>query len=208
MYSEPTPVADHHHPKMALARLSQNVRVGDLIFINVAALPFQKISLATQCWSNHVGIITEIRHGEPVVAESRFPLSGSTTLNQFIRRSKAGRVTVRRTNAALSETQQRTILAAAERRSGIFYDTGFNIDSKRQFCSRFVHEVLYDATGIALGDIESLATIFNKNTGINIGFWRLWYFRGIPWQRLTITPASLYHCKKMHTLFDGSATVK
>ncbi len=194
--------------KIELSTLAQQLKVGDIIFIDVPALPFQKISIATACWSNHVGIVTGFRNGEPIISESRFPLSGATTLSSFISRSKGNRIMAKRLNMPLSSDHKKSINAAAKQRTGILYDTGFNMHSKRQFCSRFVQEVLHDATGTTLGTVESLETLFKNNPSTSLIFWRLWYFKGIPWQRLTITPASLLNCKSTSVVFNGTATTQ
>lgn len=192
--------------KTNVQTLARELKVGDVVFIHVTALPFQKISSATESWTNHVGIVIDINGDEPVVAESRFPFSGSTTLSRFIKRSKGGRVAVSRVHSPLTATEQKRIQSAAQKRSAILYDTGFNLHSKRQFCSRFVREVLDDATGIKLGEIESLATIFKRNPDTDLRFWGLWYFGNIPWQRETVTPASLLRCPNLRPVFDGVAT--
>jgi hypothetical protein len=51
---------------------------------------------------------------------------------------------------------------AARRRLGICYDTGFDLHSPRQFCSRFSHEVIGEATGEALGQVRTFAEIFDE----------------------------------------------
>lgn len=204
MMSSPQP-----HPATEIVTntqtLARDLKVGDVVFIHVTALPFQKISSATECWTNHVGIVIDIDGDEPVIAESRFPFSGSTTLSRFIKRSKGGRVAVKRLHSPLTVTEQQEVQGAAQRRSAIFYDTGFNLHSKRQFCSRFVREVLDEATGIKLGEFETLATLFKQNPNTDIRFWGLWYFGNIPWQRQTVTPASLLRCPNLHPVFDGVA---
>jgi len=186
--------------------LAGQLKVGDVIFINVSALPFQKISHATESWTNHVGVVVDTDGNEPTIAESRFPLSGTTTLSRFIKRSKGNRVAISRLHSPLTCAQQANVVNAARSRTKIFYDTGFNLHSKRQFCSRFVREVLNEATGIAVGEIENLETIFERNPKTDLKFWGLWYFGNIPWQRETVTPASLLHCHHLKPVFDGIAT--
>ena len=75
--------------------------------------------------------------------------------------------------------------------------------SRRQFCSRFVHEVIQEAIGVQVGDIQSLAQLFGQNPQANVGFWRLWYFGNIPWARQTITPASMLSSPRLKPVFDG-----
>ena len=155
---------------------------------------------------NHVGIVTDVSGAEPVIAESAFPVSRTTVLSRFVARSKGGRVAVARLPQGLNDAQRQALVRASQRRMGIFYDTGFNLKSRREFCSRFVREVLIDATGIAVGEPESFRTLLARNPDTQLGFWRVWYFGNIPWDRQTVTPASLYHSDKLQRVFDGFAS--
>jgi hypothetical protein len=189
--------------KTTIRELTAQLEIGDVIFIRVPVLPFQKIASTTNSWTNHVGIVVDLFGAEPAIAESRFPLSGVTKLSRFIARSESGRIAVSRLNAAITGLQRERVVSAARKRSGILYDTGFNLHSRRQFCSRFVHEVLDEATGIQLGEVENFSTLLAHNPHADLKFWRLWYFGRIPWQRETVTPASLLRSANVHTVFDG-----
>lgn len=184
-------------------QLASKLEVGDVVFIQVSVLPFEKISSTTESWTNHVGIVVDVSGNEPLIGESRVPFSGTTTFSRFVGRSKAGRVEVKRMNTSLDEQQKSNVLLAAKARAWILYDTGFNLHSKRQFCSRYVHEVLNEATGINVGEVENFTTLLKNNPKTDLKFWTVWYFGNIPWDRKTITPVSLLHSKQMTTLFDG-----
>ncbi len=188
---------------MPLASLAPDLRIGDVVFIRVPARPFREIADATDSWTNHVGIVTDVSGTEPMVAESRFPLSGTTTLARFAARSEQGRLAVARLDAPLSVEERIRIPAAAARRSGVFYDTGFNLHSNRQFCSRFVREVIAEATGRHVGEVQTFAALFEQRPGAHLGFWRAWYFGRIPWQRETVTPASMLRSPELALMFDG-----
>jgi hypothetical protein len=110
---------------------------------------------------------------------------------RFLERSEHGRYTVTRLTIPLNDQQREVLLAAAARRMHTLYDTGFNMSSRRQFCSRFVHEVIEEATSIQLGEVETFRTLLQENSDPSLTFWRFWYFGRIPWQRRTVTPASL-----------------
>ena len=190
-------------PKIRLTELAEQLEVGDVVFIHIRALPFMKIASATSSWTNHVGIVVDVSGNEPVIAESRFPLSSTTTLSRFVKRSGGARVAIKRVASTLTDTQREEIKNAARRRMGILYDTGFNLHSSGQFCSRFVREVLTEATDTEVGHIENFDVLFSNNPAIDLRFWRLWYFGRIPWQRETVTPASLLRCPKLKPVFDG-----
>ena len=56
-------------------------------------------------------------------------------------------------------------------RMRVFYDTGFNLESQRQFCSRFVREVIFEATGVVLLVAIRYADLMSLCLGIfGIGF--------------------------------------
>ena len=196
----PEPVPRAHE---SVSQLSKDLNVGDVVFIHVSPLPFEKVSAATQSWVNHVGIVVNASPTDPVIAESTFPFSRTTTLSRFTQRSQDGRVAIARLNPPLTEPQRDGVRRAARHRLGIFYDTGFNLNSPRQFCSRFVREVLADATGVTVGEVQTFRTLLQSNPDTDIGFWRLWYLGRIPWERTTVTPASLLHSDRMNIIFDG-----
>ncbi|KFG98595.1 hypothetical protein GQ56_0103545 [Burkholderia paludis] len=177
-------------------------QIGDIVFIRVTVRPFLEVASATRSWTNHVGIVVGERGGEVLVAESTFPLSRVTTMSRFLARSDRGACVIARLKQPLDAAQRRELVDAAMRRIGVVYDTGFNLASSRQFCSRFVREVVRDATRIALGDVETFDTLLRRNPGHPLGFWKIWYFGRIPWRRRTVTPASLLDSDALHVVAD------
>lgn len=192
-------------PQTSVAQLAAQLKVGDVIFIQVKPLPFRKVSEATASWTNHVGIVVETSAKGAVVAESTFPFSKRTPLASFVARSESGRVQVSRLGNGLSPDEQKAMVAAANKRMGVFYDTGFNLYSKGQFCSRFVREVLAESTGITVGEAETFAHLLGQNPEVGLGFWQVWYWGRIPWQRVTVTPASLLESPRLEAIFNGYA---
>ena len=193
-------------PRQTVSQLGRDLNVGDVVFIHVSPLPFEKVSAATQSWVNHVGIVADVSGSEPIIAESTFPRSRTTTLSRFVKRSKYGQVAIARLDMPLTEQQRHEVSRASNRRLGIFYDTGFNLNSQRQFCSRFVREVLAEATGVTVGEVETFETLLNSNPHTDLAFWRLWYLGSIPWERKTVTPASLLNSYRLNVVFDGFAS--
>lgn len=185
--------------------LGRQLEIGDVVFIRIPMLPFRKVADTTASWTNHVGIVVDISGNEPLIAESRVPFSGTMAWKRFVGRSDAGRIAVTRLKTHLGEEQCKHLRQAASRRYGILYDSGFNLHSRRQFCSRFVREVVDEATGVKLGEIETLSTLLARNPQADQKFWRVWYFGAIPWQRETVTPASLLRDASMVLYFNGYA---
>ncbi len=192
-------------PRISSAQLASELEVGDVVFIRVAALPFKKVAATTASWTNHVGVVVaaQTANEEAIIGESTFPFAKNTPLSRFVARSEGGRVEVGRLKIGLTESQKIVIVTAAKRRSGIFYDTGFNLHSKGQFCSRYVREVIDEATGIKVGEVEDFTSLLNHNPNQDLRFWRVWYFGNIPWQRETVSPASLLRSDELRSQFDG-----
>jgi hypothetical protein len=188
---------------ISISGLTARLEVGDVVFVRVLPRPFRQVAEATGSWTNHVGIVIEFCGGQAVVAESKFPLSRRTSLASFVGRSELGRVAVLRLTTPLTVQQRARLRRAAQRRLNTLYDTGFNLHSQRQFCSRFVREVIDEATGIPVGQVETFAAMLNQRPHTNLRFWKMWYFGRIPWTRETVSPASLLGSRHMKTVFDG-----
>lgn len=197
------PFAAAHAAPEAASALPE-LAVGDLVFIRVPHKPFREVAAATGSWTNHVGVVVAVdEDGRAQVAESTLPLSRTGPLERFVARSEGGRVAVRRLQEPLTPEQAARVVQASAARQGVRYDTGFDLHSGGQFCSRFVHEVLHEATGHRVGQVQTFAELLQQQPQAGLGFWRLWYLGAIPWQRQTVTPASVLASPLLVTVFDG-----
>ena len=192
-------------PSAPIHIVASQAQVGDIVFIRIPFKPFREVADTTLSWTNHVGVIVSTDGPEPGVAESTFPVSRITPLSRFVARSEGGRLAVMRWREPLSAQQQLQVYAAAQKRVGVFYDTGFDLHSSRQFCSKFARQVMMEATGRTLGEVASFQTLLAHNPKANVTFWRVWYFGRIPWARETVSPASMLRSPLLFTVFDGMA---
>ena len=74
-----------------------------------------------------------------------------------------------------------------------FYHRVFKSESSRQFCSKFVFDIYKEALCIPVGEIETFGQLLNSNPNAKLTFWKFWFLGSIPWERKTVTPASLWH---------------
>jgi hypothetical protein len=189
---------------MLLPELESALCIGDIVFTRIHRVPFRQIAEATGAWTNHVGVVVGFGRNGAVIAESRVPLSCHSRFSRFVRRSEQRRVAVLRLPRPLTEREIARLQRAAGRRLGRIYDTGFNLGSpRRQFCSRFVREVVEEATDENLGEVTTFAELLAKNPEVDLRLWKAWYFGKIPWARATVTPASLYRSPALRVVFDG-----
>ncbi|POT58534.1 hypothetical protein C3432_11675 [Citrobacter amalonaticus] len=165
---------------------------GDIVFTCIGAPLFREVSTASRCWCNHVGIVTGHNGDDYQVAESRIPLSGVTTLSKFIQRSVGQQYAVRRFRGGLTTAQKLSVMEQVPARLHKFYHTGFEYDSSRQFCSKFVFDIYKDALGIQIGNVETFGQLLKSNPEAKLLFWKFWFLGSIPWDRKTVTPASLW----------------
>ena len=186
-----------------LRRAQPLLREGDVVFIRFRHVLYRRIAETSGSWESHVGIILRNRDGAWTVAESTIPVSKFTPLERFVGRSENGRFLVRRLRTGLSGEEVRRLHLAAERRMGKLYDTGFQYDSSRQFCSKFVFDCFHEATGQRVGKLETFRDMFAENPAAPVAFWRAWFLGRIPWERRCVTTVSQLHARSMVTVFDS-----
>lgn len=177
------------------------LEIGDIIFTCIGTTLFRQIASASLCWSNHVGLIIGHNGQDYLVAESRVPFSTTTTLTRFIQRSADHRYGIRRLSTHLSDQQKAALIAQVTSRLNKFYHTGFDYNSSRQFCSKFVFDIYQSALSIKIGEIETFGELLSKNPNAKLNFWKLWFIGQIPWERATVTPASLWSHPQLELIY-------
>lgn len=177
--------------------------VGDVVFTCIGNLLFRQVSAASACWSNHVGIIIGHDGKDYIVAESKVPLSQTTTLTKFVSRSVDGRYGVRRLEGGLTEQQKQSLVEKVPERLKVLYHTGFKYESSRQFCSKFVFDLYREGLSISIGKIETFDALLSSNPDAKLQFWHFWFLGAIPWDRKTVTPASLWFYPTLVPVFNS-----
>lgn len=164
--------------------------LGDVVFTRIGGPLFAQVADATGTWASHVGIIVDFKDGDWIVAESGIPFVRKTPLRIFLGRSSGGKFAILRLKQEPTEPQTRLMLALADAQMGRVYDLGFNLESQRTFCSKFVHDVVLGSTHQSLGEVETFDHLLHSNPHPRLWFWRAWFLGRVPWDRTTITPAS------------------
>jgi len=172
-------------------RLAESLQEGDLIFIACGASLFRRVSGATGCWANHVGLAFRTAKGGWQVYESAIPFARRTPLALYLARGGRRQVLVARPRSPLTPEQVERLREAAQARLGRRYDFAFNYDGSGQFCSKYVHDCYQEATGTELGQLETFEELQARRPEHPLGPWKLWFLGRIPWQQRTVTPASL-----------------
>lgn len=181
------------------------LRSGDIIFIAIPNPLFRHVANATHCPATHVGIVFDDPVKGWVVAESAVPISKITSLEKFIARSNDGWCVIRRLKSGITESEVRRLRAECDARMGVVYHPGFRYESRRLFCSKFVYDVYRNALGISVGKIETFSALLSRVPNASLAFWKCWFFGRIPWNRLTVTPASQFESDLLETVWESNA---
>jgi hypothetical protein len=164
--------------------------IGDIVFTRIGGPIFTCVATTTRSWTSHVGIIVAYEQGDWIVAESGIPFVRKTPLRRFLGRSVNKEFCITRLRTEPTDAQRREMLAIANSQMGNLYSLGFDLESRKTFCSKFVHDVVLGSTRQSIGEIETFSHLLRRNPDAPLWFWRTWFFGSIPWQRVTITPAS------------------
>lgn len=179
------------------------LKPGDILFTSIPNFLYRRVAKTTGSLTSHVGIAFHDSQKGWLVAESAVPTVRYSTLADFIARSDNGWLVIRRVRGGLSEDQAALLRKECDLRMGKFYHLGFHFLSKRQFCSKFVYETYLAALGIEVGTLETFQMLLNKQPNTPLLFWRIWFFGRIPWERITITPASQISSDKLETVWES-----
>ncbi|WP_067868358.1 YiiX/YebB-like N1pC/P60 family cysteine hydrolase [Neptuniibacter marinus] len=176
--------------------ITNKVKEGDIIFISINSFLYRQVAKGTGSWTSHVGFIVR-EDNEWYVLESAVPKVTRCPLRKFLSRTTNNEVSVMRVKEGLNQEQITKLKTVAETKMGRYYHLGFKYDSKRQFCSKFVHLTFKEALGIEIGKVQTLEVLLQENPQASVNFWRCWYLGFVPWQRKTITPASQLNDPKL-----------
>ncbi len=194
----------HKEPTMQNQQIEYMLEPGDILFTVIPNFLYRRVANATGSLTSHVGVAFFDRYAGWQIAESGVPTVRYSPIADFIARSDKDSLIVRRLRDGLSTTDAKALRNECDARMGILYHLGFNYESPRQFCSKFVYDTYLAALGVEIGTLESFRTLLDKQPETSLFFWRLWFLGRIPWTRLTITPASQLLSDKLTTVWQTS----
>lgn len=184
------------------SKIKSVLKEGDLIFLESSHKIFKNVVKTQNHWASHVGIVLKNGLGSWVVAESRSPESLETPICDFVNRAYETRLGVKRLKISLSEFDLKKIRRSARSRLGIKYNFGFDMNSWKMFCSKYVYEVFRESLGLEVGNIVRFRELIDQAADPRvIHFWRAWFVGFIPWERETIVPSSIYWDPNFYTVY-------
>jgi len=137
--------------------------VGDIVFTRIGGPIFTRVATTTQSWTSHVGIIVDCQHGDWIVAESGVPVVRKTPLRKFIGHSVNQEFSIQRLRCEPTSEEKAAMLKFADAQMGKVYSLGFNLQSRQTFCSKFVHDDVYESTHQSIGEVETFNHLLHAN---------------------------------------------
>ena len=184
-------------------RLTSSIQNGDIIFHTSKSAQSKAIQLATHSKYSHVGIIYE-KGGNYYVYEAVQPVK-LTPLNQWINRGDKGHYVIKRLKNAdeiLTPDVLRKMKTLGEKYKGKNYDIYFEWSDDRIYCSELVWKIYREATGIEIGQLESLSDFDLSSNAVKEKM-KERYGNAIPMDEKVISPAAMFKSNKLTTVKEN-----
>ena len=176
------------------------IQNGDIIFQTSLSSQSQAIQLATHSKYSHCGIIYEEK-GRFYVFEAIQPVK-TTPLDTWIARGKNGHYVIKRLHNAddiLTTNTLQKMKAEGQKFKGKNYDLTFEWSDDRIYCSELVWKIYQRATGIEIGELETLSD-FDLSHAIVREKIKERFGEKIPKNETVISPAALYESNLLITV--------
>lgn len=170
---------------------AQQLKDGDLIFIQNPKGQGLAIQLATASKYTHVGIIF-FEKGKPYVYHAVEPVSRNT-LAEFAAMSADGKYEIRRLRdqTVLNREIINKMLQEAKSKLGVHYDTGFHWSDQELYCSEFIWKLYEHATGLHIGEPRPMRS-FDLSHPVVKQIMEKRYGKNIPLDEKMISPGNMY----------------
>jgi uncharacterized protein YycO len=179
---------------VSIARASETLRDGDIIFHTSKSAQSAAIQRATKSPYSHMGVIMH-RDGQPFVFEAiatvRF-----TPLATWTARGNGGEYVVKRLKGGLTPVQTEKLLASAAAFEGKPYDLYFEWSNDRIYCSELVWKMYERALGLEIGGRQRLRD-FDLTDELVQAKMRERYGSKVPMDEPVISPAAMFDSARL-----------
>jgi uncharacterized protein YycO len=187
--------------KREVSELEQNkeIRNGDLIFQTSLSGQSKAIQLATKSKYSHCGLI--FKEGQDYFVFEAIQPVKKTPLDKWIARGKDGHFVIKRvhTDPMLPDEMIFEVKKEVEKFIGKNYDLTFEWTDDKIYCSELIWKAYKKATGIEIGELETLAD-FDLTNEIVKAKMKERYGDKIPKDEKVISPKAIYESKLLETV--------
>lgn len=179
------------------------LRNGDIIFQTSQSRQSKAIQVATNSRYSHCGIVY-IQDGKHYVFEAVQPVK-TTPLEQWIARGESRHFVVKRLKNAdeiLDEQTLQKMKSAGNAFNGKDYDLYFNWSDDRIYCSELIWKIYKRATGIELGQLQTLRSFDLSNKLVKQKLTER-YGNNIPLDEAVVSPAAIFDSEHLITILEN-----
>lgn len=176
---------------------------GDIIFHSSQSSQSMAIQIVTNSPYSHVGILYQEK-GQWYVYEAISTVQ-ATPLKQWIARGKNQHYVVKRlknTGLLTPKTLQK-MKEVGQQFQGKAYDLKFEWSNEKMYCSELVWKIYDQGLGIELGKLEQIKD-FNLTTPLVQQKIKERYGQSLPLEQWVISPAQIFDCSKLETVFESA----
>lgn len=179
---------------------------GDIIFQESQSSQSKAISEGTKSPITHMGMIY-IQDNKTYVYEAVSPLTkavGLTPYKSWVNRGRGGRVWVKRLDADVKTLDAKTLKKmkrVGRRYEGKRYDTLFQWNDQRIYCSELVFDIYDKAVGIQLGRVQKVRDLNLKPKSVQQLIKRRLGKR-LNLNEKIITPVSIFNDNRLRTIIE------
>jgi hypothetical protein len=173
-----------------------SLRNGDIIFQESRSSQSRAIQLATKSQYSHMGMIF-FHDGRWYVYEAVGPVK-FTPLDPWIKRGRGAHFVVKRlrNSALLTPVAMARMDELARRYAGKPYDSYFEWDDRRIYCSELVWKLYKQAVGVEVGRLQKLRD-FDLHNPLVAEKLKERYGSQIPLDEVVISPGAIFNSKEL-----------
>lgn len=201
--ASPVPVLPSKVPNkgIPLEKDTPALQNGDIIFQTSLSSQSQAIQLATSSPYSHVGILYQEEDGSWCVYEAVATVR-CTDLDAWIQRGKDQHYVVKRlrqANTLLTVDRLLAMKAAGEAHLGTHYDTQFEWNNDRYYCSELVWKLYHDAIGVELAPLSTVKEMALNNPIVEQKL-KERYGEQVPLNEVVVAPGALFDSEHLMTI--------
>jgi uncharacterized protein YycO len=178
-------------------------KAGDIIFQSSVSPQCEAIKQATQSVYTHCGIIFQWKDSW-MVFEAVQPVK-RTKIEDFIARGKDQHYVVKRLKDSENLLSKEVVFAMqgiANSQIGKNYDATFQWNDSEIYCSELVWKVYQKGASIEVGKLQKLRE-FDLSSPLVRQTLQERYGKNIPLDETVISPASIFECQELYTVFSN-----
>lgn len=175
---------------------------GDIIFHSSLSEQSMAIQLVTKSPYSHVGLLYE-EEGKWYVYEAISRVK-ATPLEQWIARGKDKHYVVKRLKdkSLLTNQDLQKMKIVGKQYKGKYYDLKFEWSDDKMYCSELVWKMYDQALGIELGKLQQIKD-FNVDNPLVQDKIKERFGSALPLEQWVISPARIFECSHLETVFES-----